>query len=116
MTATKSKRQEAADMKTDLPIETRLQAARTALHLALLSGEPGTAALRQTVRGIEAEAQRLADEQGAAEVAKRAAMASVEAERESRIREATRELGAARRARFAAIRTGLVPTGLPSFI
>ena len=104
---------EAADMKADLPIETRLQAARTALHLALLAGEPGTATLRQTVRTLEAEAQAAADAQTAHEAAARAADQSKAAEREAEIRAASQTLLESRNARLDIVRNHFTVRTVP---
>lgn len=106
--------------KADDPIETRLQNARTALHLALLDGDANTAELRAAVRALEAEAQTIADEQAAAESAKRAAVASAAAEREAGIRSAAQTLQEARNARLNAVRVHLsvrtIPDNRSSFV
>lgn len=107
-------------MKTDdLPLETRLQSARTALHLALLSGDSNTAELRQAVRSLEAEAQRAAEAQSAQEAAARAAEQAAAAEREAAIRAASQTLLESRNARLDIVRNHFtvrsVPDALSSF-
>jgi hypothetical protein len=117
MTATKHTAKKTANTtETDVSeLKTKIEAARSALKKALVVGDR-TDQLCAYLRELEAEQQRVVDEQTAAEAAKRVATASASAEREARIREATHELGAARQARFAAIRTGLAPNSRSSFI
>jgi len=112
MTATKQPKrsQEAADMKTDLPIETRLQNARTALHIALLGGGSNTAELRQAVRDLEAEQQRATEAQAAQEAAERQAAQEAAAEREAVIRAASQTLLESRNARLEIVRKHLSVT------
>jgi septal ring factor EnvC (AmiA/AmiB activator) len=105
--------QEIADMKTDLPIETRLQSARTALHIALLGGGSNTAELRQAVRELEAEQQRAAEAQAAQEAAERAERNAAEAEREASIRAASQTLLESRNARLDAVRAHLPVRTIP---
>ncbi len=115
MTATKQPKrsQEGADMKTDLPIETRLQNARTALHLALMAGDSNTSELRQVVRTLEAEQASAAESQAAAEAAVRATAQSAAAEREAGIRSAAQTLQEARNARLNAVRAHLSVRAIP---
>jgi hypothetical protein len=108
--------QEAADMKTDLPIETRLQNARTALHLALMAGDSNTSELRQVVRTLEAKQASAADSQAAAEAAVRAAAQSAAAEREAGIRSAAQTLQEARNARLNAVRAHLSVRAIPDIL
>lgn len=89
----------------DLQIEARLSAARLALNQCLLTATGDSAALRANVRELEAEQQRLANEEAAAEAAKRAAAQSAAAERESAIRLASKTLQEARTARLDAVRS-----------
>ena len=96
-------------MKTDLPIETRLQNARTALHLALMAGDSNTSELRQVVRTLESEQARAAESQATAE----AAAQSAAAEREAGIRSAAQTLQEARNARLNAVRAHLSVRAIP---
>jgi hypothetical protein len=98
--------------KADDPADT-LQAARTALHLALLSGKGDTAALRARVRELESDAQRAADAQSAQEAAERQAAQSASAEREASIRAASITLQEARNARLNVVRAHLSVRTVP---
>jgi hypothetical protein len=106
--------------KADEPIEVRLQNSRTALHLALLSGDSNTAELRAAVRELEAEAQAAADAKAEAEATERRAAQEAAAEREAGIRAAAITLQEARNARLNAVRSHLsvraIPDARSSFI
>lgn len=93
-------------------LKTKIEAARAALTKALTAGDP-TAKLREYVRELEAEAQRLANEEAAAEAAKCAAVASEAAEREAAIRAASQTLQEARNARMNAVRSHLSVRAIP---
>lgn len=97
-------------MKEDL--SKKLAAARESLNAALLKGDP-TERLRAYVRELEAEAQRVANEEAAEEAAARAAKQSAEAEREAGIRATALTLQDARNARLDATRTYLTVRSIP---
>ncbi|CAB3783448.1 hypothetical protein [Pararobbsia alpina] len=112
-TATKPTVKKAANVETEMSeLNTKIEAARAALAKALTAGDP-TAKLREYVRELEAEQQRAVDAQAAQESAKRAAVASAEAEREDGIRSAARTLQEARNARLKAVRSYLTVRAVP---
>ncbi|MGF6880374.1 hypothetical protein [Paraburkholderia sp. MM5477-R1] len=93
-------------------LKAKIEATRAALTKALTAGDP-TAKLREYVRELEAEMQRLANQEAAAEAAKRAAVASEDAEREAAIRSALKTLQEARNARLDAVRSYLTVRAIP---
>ena len=109
-TKTVKRNQSGGDMREQL--NAKIEAASAALTKALTVGDP-TAKLREYVRELEAEAQRIANEEAAAEAAKRAAVASEAAEREAGIRSAALTLQEARNARLNAVRAHLSVRAIP---